>query len=114
MYAVFVTAILQDATLSVKIASNMLEREIFNVGSREGLVGCATPAFVSRGGLLQVFLYSPSSCLISDILTLLQIDDDENVAETVLVEIHADNDESFVDKNVTFTMYKIGESPGGE
>ena len=28
MYAVFVTAILQDATLSVKIASNMLEREV--------------------------------------------------------------------------------------
>ena len=44
----------------------------------------------------------------------LQIDDDENVADTVLVEIHADNDESFVDKSVTFTMYKIGESPGGE
>ena len=65
------------------------------MGSREGLVGCATPAFVSRGGLLQ-------------------IDDDENVADTVLVEIHADNDESFVDRNVTFTMYKIGESPGGE
>ena len=59
VYAVFVTAILQDATLSVKIASNMLEREIFNVGSREGLVGCATPAFVSRGGLLQVFLLPP-------------------------------------------------------
>ena len=48
------TAILQDATLSVKIASNMLEREIFNVGSREGLVGCATPSYVSRSGLLQV------------------------------------------------------------
>ena len=28
VYAVFVTAILQDATLSVKIASNMLEREV--------------------------------------------------------------------------------------
>ena len=50
----YVTAILQDATLSVKIASNMLEREIFNVGSREGLVGCATPSYVSRAGLLQV------------------------------------------------------------
>ena len=61
-----------------------------------------------------ISILSPPSCLISDILTLLQIDDDENVAETVLVEIHADNDESFVDKNVTFTMYKIGESPGGE
>ena len=95
VYAVFVTAILQDATLSVKIASNMLEREIFSVGSREGLVGCSTPSYVSRGGLLQ-------------------IDDDENVAETVIVEIHADNEESFVDKNVSFTMYKIGESPGGE
>ena len=83
------------------------------MGSREGLVGCATPAFVSRGGLLQVEL---SSCLLwSDlILSFFQIDDDENVADTVLVEIHADNDESFVDKNVTFTMYKIGESPGGE
>lgn len=54
VYAVYVTAILQDATLSVKIASNMLEREIFNVGSREGLVGCATPSYVSRSGLLQV------------------------------------------------------------
>merc|ERR1712013_952234 len=95
VYAVFVTAILQDAVLSVKIASNMLEREIFNVGSREGLVGCSAPTFVSRGGLLQ-------------------IDDDENVADTILVEIHADNEESFVDKNVTLTMYKIGESPGGE
>ena len=30
------------------------------------------------------------------------------------MEIHADNEESFVDKNVSFTMYKIGESPGGE
>jgi len=95
VYAVFVTAILQDAVLSVKIASNMLEREIFNVGSRDGLVGCSAPIFVSRGGLLQ-------------------IDDDENVADTILVEIHADNEESFVDKNVTLTMYKIGESPGGE
>ena len=28
VYAVFVTAILQDAVLSVKIASNMLEREV--------------------------------------------------------------------------------------
>ena len=53
----FVSAILQDATLSVKIASNMLEREIFNVGSREGLVGCATPSFVSRAGLLQVVTF---------------------------------------------------------
>ena len=55
-----------------------------------------------------------SSCLLLPHLRLFQIDDDENVADTVLVEIHADNDESFVDKNVTFTMYKIGESPGGE
>ena len=30
VYAVFVTAILQDAVLSVKIASNMLEREVLN------------------------------------------------------------------------------------
>ena len=43
-----------------------------------------------------------------------KIDDDENVADTVIVEIHADNEESFVDKCVTFTMYKIGESPGGD
>ena len=43
-----------------------------------------------------------------------QIDDDENVAETIIVEIHADNEDSFVDKNVTLTMYKIGETPGGE
>ena len=41
-----------------------------------------------------------------------QIDDDENVAETILVEIHADNEESFIDKNVTLTVFKIGESPG--
>ena len=41
-----------------------------------------------------------------------QIDDDENVAETILVEIHADNEESFIDKNVTLTIFKIGESPG--
>ena len=54
----FVSAILQDASLSVKIASNMLEREILTVGSREGLVGCSAPSFVSRGGLLQVI----SSC----------------------------------------------------
>ena len=32
VYAVFVTAILQDATLSVKIASNMLEREVRETG----------------------------------------------------------------------------------
>lgn len=44
----------------------------------------------------------------------MQIDDDENVAETILIEIHADNEDSFVDKNVTLTMYKIGESPGGD
>ena len=61
------------------------------------------------------FRYSccPAPILSSDLI-FFQIDDDENVADTVLVEIHADNDESFVDKNVTFTMYKIGESPGGE
>ena len=41
-----------------------------------------------------------------------QIDDDENVAETIIVEIHADNEESFIDKNVTLTVFKIGESPG--
>ena len=46
--------------------------------------------------------------------SFVKIDDDENVADTILVEIHADNEESFVDKNVTLTMYKIGESPGGE
>ena len=67
MYAVSVSAILQDATLSVKIASNMLEREIFSVGSREGLVGCSAPSFVSRGGLLQV-----RHCIaVSDIMLIL-------------------------------------------
>jgi hypothetical protein len=95
VYAVFLSAILQDAVLAVKIASNMLEREVCSVGSRDGLVGCSSPTFVCRSGLIQ-------------------IDDDENVADTILVEIHADNEESFVDKNVTLTMYKIGESPGGE
>jgi len=93
VYLVFVTAILQDASLSVKIASNMMEREVVSVGSREGLIGCSSPTFVCRSGLLQ-------------------IDDDENVAETILVEIHADNEESFIDRNVSLTMYKIGESPG--
>ena len=51
---------------------------------------------------------SPFHCLYID----PQIDDDENVAETILVEIHADNEESFIDKNVTLTVFKIGESPG--
>ena len=51
---------------------------------------------------------------IFSILYFFKIDDDENVADTVIVEIHADNEESFVDKCVTFTMYKIGESPGGD
>ena len=53
-------------------------------------------------------LCSPFRCLYTD----PQIDDDENVAETILVEIHADNEESFIDKNVTLTVFKIGESPG--
>jgi len=93
VYLVFVTAILQDAALSIKLASNMMEREVFSVGSRDGLVGCTAPTYVCRSGLLQ-------------------IDDDENVAETILVEIHADNEESFIDKNVSLIIYKIGESPG--
>jgi len=93
VYLVFVTAILQDAALSIKLASNMMEREVFTVGSRDGLVGCTAPTYVCRSGLLQ-------------------IDDDENVAETILVEIHADNEESFIDKNVSLIIYKIGESPG--
>ena len=57
-------------------------------------------------GNISQFLLRPDS--------FVKIDDDENVADTILVEIHADNEESFVDKNVTLTMYKIGESPGGE
>jgi len=93
VYMVFVTAILQDACLSIKVASNLAEREIVCVGSRDGLVGCSAPTYVCRNGMLQ-------------------IDDDENVAETILVEIHADNEESFIDKNVTLTIFKIGESPG--
>jgi len=93
VYMVFVTAILQDACLSIKVASNLAEREILCVGSRDGLVGCSAPIYVCRNGMLQ-------------------IDDDENVAETILVEIHADNEESFIDKNVTLTVFKIGESPG--
>jgi len=93
VYMVFVTAILQDACLSIKVASNLAEREILCVGSRDGLVGCSAPTYVCRNGMLQ-------------------IDDDENVAETILVEIHADNEESFIDKNVTLTVFKIGESPG--
>ena len=50
----FVTAIVQDAGLSIKIASSMLEREVVSVGSRDGLVGSACPAFVSRSALFQV------------------------------------------------------------
>jgi len=93
VYMVFITAILQDACLSVKVASNLSEREVLNVGSRDGLVGCSAPTYVCRSGLIQ-------------------IDDDENVAETILVEINADNEESFIDKNVSLTVFKIGESPG--
>ena len=63
------------------------------MGSRDGLVGCSAPTYVCRSGLIQ-------------------IDDDENVAETILVEINADNEESFIDKNVSLTVFKIGESPG--
>merc|ERR1712115_373187 len=37
VYMVFVTAILQDACLSIKVASNLAEREIVSVGSRDGL-----------------------------------------------------------------------------
>jgi len=95
VYAVCVSAILQDAVLSIKIASNMLEREVCTVGSREGLVGVQAPAFVSRN-------------------SLFQIEDDDNVCETILVEIHADNEDSFIDKNVCFSLFKIAESPGGD
>ena len=45
-------------------------------------------------------------------LKCVQIDDDENCVETILVEIHADNEDSFIDKNVTLTMYKIAEGSG--
>ena len=31
------------------------------------------------------------------------------MAETILVEIHADKEESFIEKNLT--IFKIGESP---
>jgi len=93
VYCVNVTAILQDAGLSIKLASPMLEREVASLGSREGLLGSSCPAFVSRSALFQ-------------------IDDDENCVETVLVEIHADNEDSFIDKNVTLTMFKIAEGSG--
>ena len=85
--------------------------QVLNVGSQDGLVGGAAPVFVSRAGLIQV----KEGNLFNQIKILyVKIDDDENVADTILIEIHADNEESFVDKNVTFTMFKIGESPGGE
>ena len=73
---VFVTAILQDACLSIKVASNLAEREvlltistflqifflfirqILCVGSRDGLVGCSAPTYVCRNGMLQVIRLS--------------------------------------------------------
>jgi len=95
VYAVHISGILQDAVLSVKIASNMLEREVCAVGSRDGVIGVQAPAFVFRSGIFQ-------------------IEDDDNVCETVFIEIHADNDDSFVDKNVSLTLFKIAESNGSE
>ena len=68
--------------------------------------------------MLQVgfFLFESNQSILASHSYLLlfnfKIDDDENVAETILVEIHADNEESFIDKNVTLTIFKIGESPG--
>ena len=57
VYAVFVTAVLQDAVLAVKIASNLLEREVFRVGSRQvsqagGVVDCDDCVQAGTGGLL--------------------------------------------------------------
>ena len=57
VYAVFVTAVLQDAVLAVKIASNLLEREVFTVGSRQesqagGAVDCEGCVQAGAGGLL--------------------------------------------------------------
>jgi len=95
VYAVNISAILQDAVLSVKIASNMMEREVCCVGSRDGLIGVQAPAAVNRSGLFQ-------------------IEDDDNVCETVFIEIQADNEDSFIDKNVCLTLYKIAETPGTE
>ena len=62
-----------------------------------------------------VLIFESNHCFVLTPIYIFpqqQIDDDENVAGTILVEIHADNEESFIDKNVTLTIFKIGESPG--
>jgi len=93
VYALNISGILQDAILSVKIASNILEREICSVGSREGIIGVQSPVFVFRSALFQ-------------------IEDDDNVCETILIEIQAENEDSFIDKNLCFTLFKIAEANG--
>jgi len=95
VYSVNISGILQDAFLSVKISSSVLEREVCCVGSRDGVIGVQSPVFVSRSGLFQ-------------------IEDDDNVCETVLIEIQAENEDSFIDKNFCLTLFKIAEANGSE
>ena len=71
--------------------------------------------FVGTECFRSAFLFESNHCFVRIPIYIFpqqKIDDDENVAETILVEIHADNEESFIDKNVTLTIFKIGESPG--
>lgn len=79
VYAVCVSAI-QDAVLSIKIASNLLRTTRgVHPGIVKGLVGIQAPAFDTG-------------------TSLFQIEDDDNVLRPSKVEIHADNEDSFVDK----------------
>ena len=76
---------------------------------------CSNLCLSERNASGRFFLFEPNHCFVLTPIYIFpqqQIDDDENVAETILVEIHADNEESFIDKNVTLTIFKIGESPG--
>jgi len=95
VYAVSISGVLQDAVLSVKIANNVLEREVCSIGSRNGIIGVQNPVFVFRSGLFQ-------------------IDDDDNVCETVFIEIQAENEDSFLDKNFSLTLFKIAETNGAD
>jgi len=95
VYAVSISGVLQDAVLSVKIANNVLEREVCSIGSRNGIIGVQNPVFVFRSGLFQ-------------------IDDDDNVCETVFIEIQAENEDSFLDKNFSLTLFKIAETNGSD
>merc|ERR1719167_104421 len=93
VYVVLMSGILQDAVLSVKTASNVLEREVCNVGFQDSALGVQNPVYVFR-------------------CSLFEIEDDDNVCETVFIEIQAENKDSFIDKNFCLTLFKIAEANG--